>query len=1107
MKSFCDKHLNNYMFIKNYNTLFLPEDDMRKIVEEMNEEYCFLYYKFQKHQMVEPYQPFLGWIKEVYHKYFIDETPEQFVKNAKVYPLQQYSFSQYLRTGKAERIEDFFINELGYEKKRMLDSIRNLYQYISSRKKIFMVMESIHLTNLSGINALYHMMLGVNHGNIKIFATYNESYHIPDYILKDWKKFILEIEKQNCQYEWGQMDAAITVDAQDVFIPCEECVEEYLKKSANMYYFLAYEDAHYYLNIINEKINYDSFTISKEQYARFLQIFALIELYSKKYTRVLQICDYIGDLADELKDDKLLYNCNYICAMTQYGVEKLESKVSGYVQTCIDIAKGWNDSLAEYKPELLKLISDCNYWRDIFNDDFSMGIGEEFLERTEKFGFKNILAYICIYCFESEEKEVLDAAKNGTELKYFKKGVELATELENYDLLISAYTKNIIAFSRCGCYEYVEEMYQKKLEAIQIENNLLRMVHTYNGMGYNASKTEKYQLAEEYYCKSLNHLLELENAEEIAITIYNSALNKMLAREYAYASEDLLLLTRIIDILGIHTLTITNPSKFYAMLGICSFYLGEDYRCFYCLNRMDAYVCHLDYVEGKEKYRYWYDVLFMKTLLQAMLYVQDGKFEEAEEKFTKAKYYMDIDKENISFNYPLYVHEKAKFYEILGKEEERERVLRKGIEFCNENKFYLRSNIFSAALYKEREVGKKAIALKREVTNEQILAVVEKLALQKELENSKKDNSFLAVWQELLSKCKNAEEFMPQAFRLLKNHFNFDGVFMIGVMDQQPTIEYMDCPEVEKDVDNVTRRINNFTEADLQRIAKYFEEERNVILTNRVEKGFLEYKELLELIGLYQVVTLFAAPLYHNQGKLSGVLIGYVEMKNYTIANRFLLKEQDLVILKLASEQLHNVLERLNYMSLIQQMNGQLSDMAVTDLLTGLYNRQGFEKLINSAENENDVNKVILYLDLDNFKYYNDTFGHELGDYVLIRFAQVLTDVVKDQGYAVRYGGDEFVLVFDQKDKFFAKEVGQNIIQMIEQNVIPALRQKIGVDTVIPKERVLTCSIGISECKGSESIAESLNNADKALYYVKKSTKNSCVCWEDLQQYNLSPIS
>ena len=147
MKSFCEKHVNDYMFIKNYNTLFLPEEDIRKIVKDMDEEYCFFYYKFQKHQMVEAYQPFLGWIRELYHKYFADETPEEFVKNAKVYPLQQYSFAQYIRTGKSGRLEDFFINELGYERKRMLDSIVNLYQYIGSRKKIFIVMESLHLIN------------------------------------------------------------------------------------------------------------------------------------------------------------------------------------------------------------------------------------------------------------------------------------------------------------------------------------------------------------------------------------------------------------------------------------------------------------------------------------------------------------------------------------------------------------------------------------------------------------------------------------------------------------------------------------------------------------------------------------------------------------------------------------------------------------------------------------------------------------------------------------------------------------------------------------------------------------------------------------------------
>ena len=372
--------------------------------------------------------------------------------------------------------------------------------------------------------------------------------------------------------------------------------------------------------------------------------------------------------------------------------------------------------------------------------------------------------------------------------------------------------------------------------------------------------------------------------------------------------------------------------------------------------------------------------------------------------------------------------------------------------------------------------------------------------MQKDLDDSKKDISFLTVWQELLSKCKSSEDFMPQAFRLLKNHFNFDGVFMINVTGEQPKIEYMDCPDVENEIDNVTRRVHNFKEADLQRITNYFKEERNVILTNRVEKGFLEYRELLEPIGLYQVVTLFAAPLYQNEGQLSSVLIGYVEMKNYTISNRFLLKEHDLVILKFASEQLHSVLERLNYIKLIQQMNGQLSDMAVTDLLTGLYNRQGFEKLMLEAEQKDDINHVILYLDLDNFKYYNDTFGHELGDYVLIRFAEVLKDVVGDSGYAVRYGGDEFVLVLNKKDKNFAKSVAQNILQMIVQCVNPDVQNKIGIENIVPKEKILTCSIGICECEEYSSITEALNNADKALYCVKKSTKNSYVVWDELEE-------
>ena len=107
---------------------------------------------------------------------------------------------------------------------------------------------------------------------------------------------------------------------------------------------------------------------------------------------------------------------------------------------------------------------------------------------------------------------------------------------------------------------------------------------------------------------------------------------------------------------------------------------------------------------------------------------------------------------------------------------------------------------------------------------------------------------------------------------------------------------------------------------------------------------------------------MFAAPLYGNEGELSGVLIGYVEMRKYAIPNRYLLKERDLVILKFASEQLHSALDRLNYMELIQRMNGQLSDMAVTDQLTGLYNRQGFGKMVRQRDCQEEIKKRLFIL-------------------------------------------------------------------------------------------------------------------------------------------------
>lgn len=746
------------------------------------------------------------------------------------------------------------------------------------------------------------------------------------------------------------------------------------------------------------------------------------------------------------------------------------------------------------------MMSDCNYWRDIYVDHYGSYVNDELLEKTERFGFKNILAYIYIYCFTTSQEKLQRVANHQEELFHFNRGIELATEVENYELLISAYTKNIVVFSRAGCHDYVAELFEKKAQAVAIENNLIRIVHAYNGMGYNASITEKYQKAEEYFGKSIEQLLKIGNGEEIAITLYNSALNKLLAREYAYASDDLLLLIKVMEMLGIHALSIADTARFYGMLGICSFYIGEDYRCCYCLNKIETYVGHLDYVEDEDKYHYWLDTLFMKYLLEAMMALQDGKLAEASSKFEEAGMIMNMDKEKRFFSYLMYVQEMAKYYEVTGEEEKRRNILQEGIDFCDKYGYRLRSRTLMTELQKGKEVVRKGLVLKRSVSDAEILEVVDNLAMHQKLEARQKDISFLTIWQELLGKCKTTEDVLPQTFNLLKNHFNFDGLFMIGNCGNEGYMEYMECPQEEKNVDNVTRRVHNFSQADLNQLVRYFIENKYVILTNRVEKGFLEYRQILEIMGIHQVVTLFAAPLYGADGELRSVLIGYVEMRKYAIPNRYLLKESDLVILKFATEQLHSAMERLAYLEVIQKMNEQLSDMAIKDQLTGLYNRQGFEGVMQEWGDRGSERKAVIYIDLDNFKYYNDNFGHELGDYVLVRFSQLLKEVVKDAGYAVRYGGDEFVLVLNEKGTEYAKEVVKSIFHRMETEVFADILKQIGEDWIIPKDKKLGFSAGIAECTESSGVMRALSNADKALYHIKKSTKNNFVVWDELNQ-------
>ena len=142
-----------------------------------------------------------------------------------------------------------------------------------------------------------------------------------------------------------------------------------------------------------------------------------------------------------------------------------------------------------------------------------------------------------------------------------------------------------------------------------------------------------------------------------------------------------------------------------------------------------------------------------------------------------------------------------------------------------------------------------------------------------------------------------------------------------------------------------------------------------------------------------------------------------------------------------------------------------------------------------------------MYMDLDNFKFHNDKFGHHMGDDILKEFAEIISAIIGENGYAIRYGGDEFVIMIPGKKEEYATDIADIILSEIDSRLRGSIQRALGEGVIIDKDKEITCSIGIAEYSGldSEQMEEALKRADKALYYVKDNNKGQWISWSQLE--------
>ena len=181
----------------------------------------------------------------------------------------------------------------------------------------------------------------------------------------------------------------------------------------------------------------------------------------------------------------------------------------------------------------------------------------------------------------------------------------------------------------------------------------------------------------------------------------------------------------------------------------------------------------------------------------------------------------------------------------------------------------------------------------------------------------------------------------------------------------------------------------------------------------------------------------------------------------------------DTKYIDLIKEKLENVedaeLKQLVYMLIRDNLN--LQKESTIDPLTGLYNRRILEQL-------NESPSVAVMCDIDDFKAINDTYGHDVGDYVIKNIGVILKENFRSSDYICRLGGDEFLIII-------TNYCGEDFI--LER--CKKIKREISDRIILPNHGV-TISMGVAIDNNYNKIEEIIKKADESLYKSKNNGKN-----------------
>lgn len=1094
----------NYMLINCYDNIGLTKKEAESIL--CKDEYIVCYHEFYNNKMAKAYEPFLDWIKEAYEKY-LDISLDEFLEACDVYKAHRTIIKSYFETGIGKRHEMLYLDSIDFEIRKMYENIISMISYISNYKPVVFVLNKLQFSGISTIKLLNCFFETEKNGQIVFLATFNSESAVLNVKQKEWKQLIDKFTSLKCIYDWDKFgDEHIIAECEEQsFDLSEEYINEKVCDIHNMCEFLALSQAYYNLQNLYHKCEKQQINLSLEIKFKIYKMYIKTCAETNRVGKGFEAKDSLKKLVDD--DEK-----QFDYYVLQAFLESVNGQYAEARETVRTARKMVGDEQKKKDTlDIIDYIAGVEYWNKDWKESNLKEDELYIIDICNRLNYKSLLARVYITGFENNS-ELYDRVEGLEErLVYYNKGIEIAGEMGDYWLqLLGSYIPLMIA-SNFGYVDVVNYFYKEKCIPLTKKCGCLKEeAFAYTGLGYNYMIREEFDVANAYFNKALLIHYKFEDIGAIMEVLYNMTMNAIMLEDYQSADSYVsACIYAIENVRKDGKINVVHISKLYGYKALCCCYFDDLYTSKIYLSyekRLLDYVLESD--EESDDFGLWYDELFVYHYVKGLICIKDDLYEMAKVYLEKALFYSEKAEALKFFSYTRCQIELARIYSILKKKKEAVDALEKAIAFANESD--LKKQKLKAQRILEEMIAKDNVTEEEEIvfaepkfidkmgaleqslfgiTMEEVQGRIKNIGILNRSKEEKERIEFLSGWSKIINKTASSlEDRVSVVLNTFCNNFQIENLLFVDINNESSSVMYGKS-DVEIDDDK------------LKFIYDYAKRNPNEFAASRMDEFFYDYTEIMSVFELSKISSFMYIPILEKE-KVKYIVIMYMRTQNIwgTNLGMFMLNNDLLFLFSSSIHQLADEIERERIHQELRSMNDKLRRVALMDNLTGLYNRQGLQNSLDKKFEEPDMITAVLYIDLDNFKYYNDNFGHEIGDLVLVSFANIIKNICKEKGVAVRYGGDEFLMImnFAQQDEVI--KVANSIYETLhnDKSFIPLIEKTLGRTIEISEDKMVSCSVGISfldKQYGDNAFEIALKKADDALYFIKRSGKCRYEIW------------